>query len=112
MSHRAIKIVPSAVNFVRFVRFSHQSSTLKTLIIQRKSVKMNSILSFFGWNKSYSFSSGKSKEELEKKVAENAKKLSNEEWKDLLDQEAFHVAREKGTEAPFSSCLNKEKRPG
>jgi peptide methionine sulfoxide reductase MsrB len=37
---------------------------------------------------------------------------SDEEWKKLLTPEQFHVARQHGTERPFSSPLNGEKRPG
>jgi peptide-methionine (R)-S-oxide reductase len=37
---------------------------------------------------------------------------SDEEWKKLLTPEQFHVARQHGTERPFSSPLNSEKRPG
>jgi peptide-methionine (R)-S-oxide reductase len=36
---------------------------------------------------------------------------SDEEWKKLLTPEQFHVARQHGTERPFSSPLNSEKRP-
>ena len=38
--------------------------------------------------------------------------MSNSEWKDLLDIQAYYVTREKGTERPFSSWLNDEKDPG
>lgn len=34
------------------------------------------------------------------------------EWKMRLDEEAYHVLRDEGTEAPFSSPLNDEKRKG
>ena len=37
---------------------------------------------------------------------------SEEEWKKLLTPEQFHVARQHGTERPFSSPLNNEKRTG
>ena len=37
---------------------------------------------------------------------------SDEEWKKLLTPEQFHVARQHGTERPFSSPLNREKRTG
>ena len=37
---------------------------------------------------------------------------SDEEWRKQLTPEQFHVARQHGTERPFSSPLNSEKRPG
>ena len=39
----------------------------------------------------------------------NAEKVekSNEEWKEILPSELYHIAREKGTERPFTSQYNK-----
>jgi peptide-methionine (R)-S-oxide reductase len=37
---------------------------------------------------------------------------SDEEWKKELDAKAFEVLRKEGTEAPFTSALNDEKRKG
>jgi peptide-methionine (R)-S-oxide reductase len=37
---------------------------------------------------------------------------SNEEWKKMLNDEQYKVLREEGTERPFSSPLNNEKRTG
>lgn len=39
-------------------------------------------------------------------------KKSEAEWKQLLDPAQFNVLRQEGTERPFSSPLNDEKRPG
>ena len=38
--------------------------------------------------------------------------LSKEEWKEKLSPESFYILREEGTERPFSSSLNDEKRKG
>jgi peptide-methionine (R)-S-oxide reductase len=37
---------------------------------------------------------------------------SEKEWAEILDSNAFDVLRNEGTEPPFSSPLNDEKRPG
>jgi len=37
---------------------------------------------------------------------------SEKEWRSLLSEAQFHVLREEGTERPWSSPLNEEKRPG
>ena len=38
--------------------------------------------------------------------------LDKEQWKSRLDDDAFYVLRKEGTERPFSSELNDEKREG
>lgn len=38
--------------------------------------------------------------------------LAEDEWKKRLNEKQFSVLREEGTEAPFSSPLNDEKRKG
>ncbi|KGG16934.1 Peptide methionine sulfoxide reductase MsrB [Prochlorococcus sp. MIT 0602] len=38
--------------------------------------------------------------------------LTKEDWKKRLSPEAFNVLRKEGTERPFSSLLNNEKRKG
>ena len=51
---------------------------------------------------------------VEKKAAGDIERLelSEKEWKERLDREAFVVLRKEGTERPGSSPLNKEKREG
>ncbi len=46
------------------------------------------------------------------KEADSFLSLSKEDWKKRLSSEAFYVLREEGTERPFSSILNNEKREG
>ena len=46
------------------------------------------------------------------KSMENYKNLTDAEWKKLLPKDAFYVLRKEGTERPFSSPLNDEKRKG
>ena len=43
---------------------------------------------------------------------ENYKILTDEDWKNRLSSDAFYVLRKEGTERPFSSSLNDEKREG
>lgn len=38
--------------------------------------------------------------------------LSNEEWKKILDKDVYHIAREKGTERPFTGKYNKHDEVG
>ena len=81
-----------------------------------KKTEMKSLLNYLGMQqrpeaKSYS-SSGKSEQELAEKATNNPKNMTMSEWHDLLDGQTFYVTREKGTERPWTSCLNDEKRNG
>ena len=38
--------------------------------------------------------------------------ISNEEWKNILPKEVYHIAREKGTERPFTGKYNKHDEIG
>ncbi len=38
--------------------------------------------------------------------------LTEQQWQERLDESAFYVLRKEGTERPFTSPLNDEKRPG
>ena len=46
------------------------------------------------------------------KLMGNYKNLTDEDWENRLPKEAFYVLRKEGTERPFSSSLNDEKRIG
>ena len=46
------------------------------------------------------------------KAGDSSWSLSQEEWRKRLSLKAFKVLREEGTEPPFSSPLNEEKRDG
>ena len=49
---------------------------------------------------------------MSQKEARNPVEKSEAEWKRELDPLQHHVLREHGTERPFTSPLNNEKRPG
>lgn len=40
------------------------------------------------------------------------KQKSDADWRDILDEEAYRVLREKGTERPFTGRYHEEKRKG
>ena len=46
------------------------------------------------------------------KEFEEKRSFSKEEWKARLSPESYYILREEGTERPFSSSLNNEKRKG
>ncbi|WP_269606951.1 peptide-methionine (R)-S-oxide reductase MsrB [Prochlorococcus marinus] len=46
------------------------------------------------------------------KTMDNYKALTDAEWENRLPKDAFYVLRKEGTERPFSSALNNEKRKG
>ena len=46
------------------------------------------------------------------KPMEDYKTLSDADWENRLSKDAFYVLRKEGTERPFSSPLNDEKRKG
>merc|ERR1712079_72293 len=86
---------------------------LKRTSTNPKTHKVEAMLSPLGMRASKSYSdSGKTQAELSKKASEDPKGMTESEWHDLLDGQTFHVTREKGTERPWTSCLNDEKRNG
>ncbi len=118
--------MPQSLSRLVILRKGTKISTFKSLssssvTATKKSMinnsEMKSLLSFIGLSSgarsfSSSSSSGKSTEELEQKIKDNPGEMTNAEWRDVLDGQTFHVTREAGTERPWSSCLNDEKRPG
>ena len=48
----------------------------------------------------------------EAKTMDNYKILTDSDWESRLPRDAFNVLRKEGTERPFSSTLNDEKRKG
>ena len=46
------------------------------------------------------------------KADDSAWSLTEQEWRNRLSSQAFKVLRQEGTESPFSSKLNEEKRDG
>merc|ERR1712210_188595 len=89
------------------------SISSKKSLISSKTLTMQSLINFLGMQSSKSYaSSGKSQDELTKKASEDSKQMTTDEWHDLLDGQTFNVTREKGTERPWTSCLNDEKRNG
>ncbi len=58
------------------------------------------------------FFTGVSRAEAASKAQDPAWQLSEASWKKSLNPAAYNVLRQEGTERPFSSPLNSEKRPG
>ena len=58
------------------------------------------------------FFTGVSQAEAASKAQDPAWQLSEASWKKRLNPAAYNVLRQEGTERPFSSPLNSEKRPG
>jgi peptide-methionine (R)-S-oxide reductase len=61
------------------------------------------VLPLLGWSQ---------RVEAASKAADPRWALSEAEWKKRLSSAAYHVLRQEGTERPFSSSLNQEKREG
>ena len=101
------------IRAARIVLATRSSSVRPLNTFVPKQQRMKSVLSFLGLSTSRTMaSSGKTKEELQDKAQNDPKNMSAEEWHDLLDGPSYYVTREHGTERPWSSCLNDEKRSG
>lgn len=61
----------------------------------------------FYWGRSHFLMGGERKHNKIYEV-----QMSDDEWKEKLTDEQYHVMRKEGTERPFTSDLNKEKRQG
>jgi len=52
------------------------------------------------------------KNEIYSRNSDEKVTLTNEEWKERLDPQVYHIAREKGTERPWSSSFEHSKEIG
>jgi peptide-methionine (R)-S-oxide reductase len=52
------------------------------------------------------------KKNVYSKLGDQPIEMSNEEWKNILPAEVYHIAREKGTERPFTGKYNKHDEIG
>merc|ERR1712156_1315974 len=81
-------------NSIQKVQFAY-FHPLKRTSTNPKTHKMEAMLSLLGM-----------------RASKYPKGMTESEWHDLLDGQTFYVTREKGTERPWTSCLNDEKRNG
>ncbi len=76
------------------------------LLISRRNFLMGVLTTIFG------FLSVPNKAFAAQQAGDKKWSLSNSQWRERLSPQAYKVLREEGTEAPFSSQLNDEKRAG
>ena len=76
------------------------------LLLSRRSL----IIGFFASIMGFFLRTGKSSASISS--SDSLFSLTNEQWKQRLSKEAYSVLRKEGTERPFSSLLNNEKREG
>lgn len=82
------------------------TSGLSDRLLPRRSVLVSGLAGLFAWV------GAPSQVVAASKVDPSAWNLSDAEWKQRLSAEAYQVLRREGTERPFSSPLNAEKRAG
>ena len=75
-------------------------------LVSRRAVVISSLAGMLGvfWRPAQAFAASK--------PDDSTWMLTNEQWRQRLSPEAFRVLREEGTEPPFSSQLDQEKRQG
>ena len=80
--------------------------TSKSVLMSRRSLLFTTLAGVLGttWKPGVVFAAAK--------ATDSKWFLTDEQWRDQLSPEAYSILRQEGTEKPFSSLLNAEKRAG